>query len=42
VDRQHPHDLQMELAASYSQKLGPDSAVFGYVGLPGKPALGHR
>ena len=40
VDRQHPHDLLMELSASYSVKLGKDSSVFGYVGLPGEPALG--
>ena len=40
VDRQHPHDLLMELSASYSRKLGADSSVFGYVGLPGEPALG--
>jgi hypothetical protein len=40
VDRQHPHDLLMELAASYRQKIGADSALFGYVGLPGEPALG--
>ncbi len=40
VDRQHPHDLFMELSTSYSLKLGDDGAVFGYVGLPGEPALG--
>lgn len=40
VDRQHPHDLLMELSASYSHKLGAGSSVFGYVGLPGEPALG--
>jgi len=40
VDRQHPHDFFMELAASYSLKLGADSAAFVYVGLPGEPALG--
>lgn len=40
VDRQHPHDLLMELAASYSRKLGADSSVFAYAGLPGEPALG--
>lgn len=40
IDRQHPHDLLMELAASYSQKVGRDGSVFGYVGLPGEPALG--
>lgn len=40
VDRQHPHDLFMELAASYSRELSPGSAVFLYLGLPGEPALG--
>lgn len=40
VDRQHPHDLLMELSASYSRKVGPDSALFAYAGLPGEPALG--
>lgn len=40
VDRQHPHDLLMELSASYSRKLGPASSAFVYAGLPGEPALG--
>lgn len=40
VDRQHPHDLFMELSSSYSLKLGEDSAAFAYFGLPGEPALG--
>jgi len=40
VDRQHPHDLFMELAASYSHRLSQTSSVFAYVGLPGEPALG--
>ena len=40
VDRQHPHDLLMELSASYSYNLGSDSSVFAYAGLPGEPALG--
>lgn len=40
VDRQHPHDLFMELSASYSLPLGEASSVFGYLGLPGEPALG--
>ena len=39
VDRQHPHDLFMELAATYSVPAG-DGSVFGYAGLPGEPALG--
>lgn len=40
IDRQHPHDLFMELAASYSHAIGKDSSVFVYAGLPGEPALG--
>src|SRR6266540_3983416 len=40
VDRQHPHDLFMELSASYSRPLSDRSSVFAYVGLPGEPALG--
>jgi uncharacterized cupredoxin-like copper-binding protein len=40
VDRQHPHDLFMELAASYSRPLSDRSSVFAYIGLPGEPALG--
>lgn len=40
IDRQHPHDLFMELAATYSYKLSPNSSVFLYAGLPGEPALG--
>jgi hypothetical protein len=39
VDRQHPHDLFMELAASLSVARG-DNALFAYGGLPGEPALG--
>jgi hypothetical protein len=39
VDRQHPHDLVMELAVAYSVPVG-DGSVFGYVGWPGEPALG--
>ncbi|MEI9994997.1 MAG: hypothetical protein WDM91_10415 [Rhizomicrobium sp.] len=40
VDRQHPHDLLMELSASYSHRLADDSSAFLYVGYPGEPALG--
>ena len=39
VDRQHPHDLFMELAGTYSISRGR-SSVFAYGGLPGEPALG--
>ncbi len=42
VDRQHPHDLVMELSASYAGRLGPNSSVFVYAGLPGEPAFGPR
>lgn len=40
IDRQHPHDLFMELSSSYSLPLGEDRAAFVYLGLPGEPALG--
>ncbi len=41
VDRQHPHDLFMELSGSYSLPLAGDgNSVFLYLGLPGEPALG--
>ncbi len=40
IDRQHPHDLFMELAVSYSRPLSDRSSVFVYAGLPGEPALG--
>jgi hypothetical protein len=40
IDRQHPHDLFMELAASYSLQINPKTAAFIYVGMPGEPALG--
>ena len=40
IDRQHPHDLIMEAAASYSLNLTPVSSLFVYAGLPGEPALG--
>lgn len=40
IDRQHPHDLLMELAALYSLPLSSEVSVFTYVGYPGEPALG--
>jgi len=40
VDRQHPHDLFMELSASYAHRIGENSSVFVYGGLPGEPAFG--
>ena len=40
VDRQHPHDLFMELSASYAHRLTDQDSVFIYAGLPGEPAFG--
>jgi hypothetical protein len=40
VDRQHPHDIFMELSGSYSRSLGAGQSVFVYAGLPGEPAFG--
>ena len=40
VDRQHPHDLFMELSVSYSLPLSGRSSLFLYGGLPGEPAFG--
>src|ERR1700694_1162899 len=40
IDRQHPHELSMELAGSYSYNLSANASVFLYAGLPGEPALG--
>ncbi len=39
-DRQHPHDLVSELAASYSHLLGGGKSAYLYLGDPGEPALG--
>jgi len=40
IDRQHPHDLFMELALVYTHLFENDSSLFFYFGLPGEPALG--
>jgi hypothetical protein len=40
IDRQHPHNLLMEAAATYSHAAAADSAVFVYLGVAGEPALG--
>ncbi|WP_293905068.1 hypothetical protein [Phenylobacterium sp.] len=39
IDRQHPHDLFMELSARYDRPVGPGGA-FVYIGMPGEPAFG--
>ena len=40
IDRQHPHDLFMELSATYRLPLGERGSWFAYIGYPGEPALG--
>ncbi len=40
IDRQHPHDLFMELSATYSHPVGEGGSAFAYFGYPGEPALG--
>jgi hypothetical protein len=40
IDRQHPHDLFMEMAASYSHAFTGADSAFVYLGYPGEPALG--
>jgi hypothetical protein len=40
IDRQHPHNLLMEAAATYSLDLSPHSSLFVYAGPAGEPALG--
>ena len=39
-DRQHPHDLFMEVAALYTHGIGKDLALQLYVAPAGEPALG--
>ncbi len=40
IDRQHPHDLLMELSGTYSHPVGEGGSAFVYLGYPGEPALG--
>ncbi|TPG39645.1 hypothetical protein EAH79_13110 [Sphingomonas koreensis] len=40
VDRQHPHDLFMELSARLDVDVGADASLFLYGGPVGEPALG--
>ncbi len=40
IDRQHPHDLFMELSASWSHAMTSVNSFFVYTGLPGEPAFG--
>lgn len=40
INRQHPHDFLMELAAVYSYRFSKNDSIFAYFGYPGEPALG--
>jgi hypothetical protein len=40
IDRQHPHNLFMEMAGVYSVPVAEKASAFVYVGYPGEPALG--
>jgi hypothetical protein len=40
IDRQHPHDFLMELAAVYTYRFSAEHSLFAYFGYPGEPALG--
>ena len=40
VDRQHPHDLFMEVSGRLDFAVGGRNSLFVYGGLPGEPALG--
>jgi len=40
IDRQHPHNLLMEAAGTYTLAVGSNSAAFLYAGIAGEPALG--
>jgi hypothetical protein len=40
IDRQHPHDMIMELSASFSHSVGDADSLFLYFGYPGEPAFG--
>ena len=39
IDKQHPHDLFMELSAQFTLPLGERGTWFTYVGYPGEPPL---
>jgi len=40
VDRQHPHELFMEVSGSYAHRFTPRDSGFIYLGYPGEPAFG--
>lgn len=40
IDRQHPHDLVMELSGSFAHLFDEQRSLFLYAGLPGEAAFG--
>jgi cytochrome oxidase Cu insertion factor (SCO1/SenC/PrrC family) len=40
MDRQHPHDLLMELSGRYTWNVDTRTGLFAYGGLAGEPAMG--
>ncbi len=40
IDRQHPHDMIMELSSTLSYPVSQNGTLFTYLALPGEPALG--
>jgi hypothetical protein len=40
VDRQHPHDMLMELAGTWSRNLSNGGSLFVYAALAGEPPIG--
>ncbi len=40
VDRQHPHDLFMEISATWARQFDAANSAFLYAALPGEPAFG--
>lgn len=40
LDRQHPHDVAMELSGRYTWTPRASTSLFGYAALAGEPALG--
>lgn len=40
MDRQHPHDMLMELAGTWSRNFSDGSSVFAYLALAGEPPIG--
>ncbi len=40
IDRQHPHDLFMELSGTYAWRYEEGRSAFLYAALPGEPAFG--